>query len=63
MKKKDYQKPATKVVQLQHRGMLMASGQVQATMSGTFTETDGWDEDVSSARAQGNNAGWDEDEE
>ena len=45
MNRKDYQKPTMKVVKLQHRGMLMASGQVQATMSGTFTETDGWDED------------------
>ena len=45
MNKKDYQKPTTKVVKLQHHGMLMTSGGVQATMSGKFTETDGWDEE------------------
>ena len=45
MKRKDYEKPTMKVVQLRHTGMLMTSGGVQATMSGTFTETDGWDEE------------------
>ena len=45
MKTKVYQKPTTKVVKLQHHGMLMASGGVQATMNNNFTETDGWDEE------------------
>ena len=45
MNKKDYQKPTTKVVKLQHHGMLMTSGQVQATMNNNFTETDDWDEE------------------
>ena len=45
MNKKDYQKPTMKVVKLQHTGMLMASREVQATMNGTFTETDDWDEE------------------
>ena len=45
MNRKDYQKPATKVVQLQHAGMLMTSGEVKASMSGTFTETNDWDEE------------------
>ncbi len=31
MKRKDYLKPTMKVVKLQHTGMLMVSGQVQAT--------------------------------
>ena len=34
-----------KVVKLQHAGMLMTSGEVKASMSGTFTETDDWDEE------------------
>ena len=38
MNKKDYQKPTMKVVQLQHTGMLMTSGQVNATMNDTWTE-------------------------
>lgn len=43
MKRKDYQKPTTKVVQLQHKThLLQASAQVQATMSGTFTEEETW---------------------
>ena len=37
-KKRLYEKPTMKVVKLQHTGMLMTSGQVQATMDGTFTE-------------------------
>ena len=40
MKTKVYQKPTMKVVQLQHHGMLMTSGGVQATMNGTFVEED-----------------------
>ena len=40
MQKKDYQKPTMQVVQLQHSGMLMTSGDVGATMNGEFTEQD-----------------------
>ena len=40
MKKEYYQKPTMEVVQLQHKGMLMTSGEVDATMNGTFTEED-----------------------
>ncbi len=43
MNKKDYQKPTMKVVKLHHRTLLLqasrqASGQVSATMNGTFEE-------------------------
>ena len=40
MKRKDYEKPTTKVVQLRHTQMLMTSGGVQATMNGTWEEED-----------------------
>ena len=40
MKRKDYERPTAQVVKLQHTGMLMTSGQVQATMDGEFTEED-----------------------
>ena len=40
MKKKDYLKPTMKVVKLQHTGMLMTSGQVQATMNREWEEED-----------------------
>ena len=40
MKRKDYERPTMKVVKLQHHGMLMTSGGVQATMNGTFEEED-----------------------
>ena len=40
MKRKDYLKPTMQVVKLQHTGMLMTSGEVKATMDGTFTEED-----------------------
>lgn len=40
MKRKGYQRPTAQVVKLQHTGMLMASGEVKATMDGTFTEED-----------------------
>ena len=43
--KKNYQKPTIQVVEVQHTQMLMASGNVNATMRGTFTETDDWDEE------------------
>ena len=36
--KRLYEKPTMKVVKLQHTGMLMTSGPVNATMDGTFTE-------------------------
>ena len=47
MKRKDYERPTMNVVKLQHTQMLMTSGGVQATMKngGSFTETDGWDEE------------------
>lgn len=41
MKRKDYEKPTMKVVQLKHRtSLLVGSEQVNATMNGTFTEED-----------------------
>ena len=40
MKKKEYEKPSVEVVVLKQTGMLMTSGDVSATMDGTFTETD-----------------------
>jgi hypothetical protein len=40
MKRKNYERPTMKVVKLQHHGMLMTSGQVQATMNGTWEEED-----------------------
>ena len=40
MKRKDYERPTMKVVQLQHHGMLMTSGQVQATMNNVWEEKD-----------------------
>ena len=40
MKRKDYQRPTAQVVKLQQTGMLMTSGEVKATMDGTFTEED-----------------------
>ena len=38
MKKKEYERPTMQVVQLKQTGMLMTSGQVDATMDGTWTE-------------------------
>ena len=38
MKKKEYEKPSVEVVVLKQTGMLMTSGNVSATMNGTFTE-------------------------
>ena len=35
-----YEKPSMKVFELKHTGMLMASGQVQATMNGEWEEED-----------------------
>ena len=42
MKRKDYEKPTMKVVQLRHTGMLMTSGgkNVNATMNDTWVEED-----------------------
>ena len=40
MKKKMYLKPSIEVVVLKQAGMLMTSGNVNATMTGTFTEED-----------------------
>ena len=40
MKRKEYEKPAMQVVEVKQTGMLMTSGQVDATMDGTFTEED-----------------------
>ncbi len=45
MKKKDYLKPTMTVVQLKHQAhLLQASGEVSATMRGTFTETNDLDD-------------------
>jgi hypothetical protein len=38
MKKKMYLKPSIEVVVLKQAGMLMTSGDVDATMTGTWTE-------------------------
>jgi hypothetical protein len=40
MQKKEYQRPTVDIVELKHTGILMTSGDVSATMNGTFTETD-----------------------
>ena len=42
MKKKEYERPTMQVVQLKQTGMLMTSGQVNATMNGTWEEEDIW---------------------
>ena len=44
MKRKQYEKPSVEVVVLKQTGMLMTSGQVNATLydDGTFTEEDIW---------------------
>ena len=38
MQKKEYQSPTVDVVELKIAGILMTSGDVSATMNGTFTE-------------------------
>ena len=38
MKKKEYERPTVDVVELKIAGILMTSGDVSATMNGTFTE-------------------------
>ena len=40
MKKKEYERPTTKVVQLKQRSRILAGSPVSATMPGTFTEED-----------------------
>ena len=45
MNKKNYQKPTMNVVMLQHTGMLMASGDVNASRSSYGTANYGIDED------------------
>lgn len=40
MKRKEYLRPTADVVELEHTGILMTSGDVSATMDGTFTEED-----------------------
>ena len=40
MKKKEYEKPSVEVVVLKQTGMLMTSGNVNATMNGTWEEED-----------------------
>lgn len=40
MKKKLYEKPTMIVVKVKQHGMLMTSGQVDATMDGTWQEED-----------------------
>jgi hypothetical protein len=40
MKRKKYEKPSVEVVELKQTGMLMTSGQVNATMNGTWEEED-----------------------
>ena len=40
MKKKEYLSPTVDIVELKHTGILMTSGDVSATMNGTFTEED-----------------------
>ena len=71
MKRKDYRKPTTQVVKLQHHGMLMESG-VGASRNGygsanTDTwgdgsaNTDTWGDGGSGANARGNYVDWDND--
>ena len=38
MRKKDYERPSIVVVELKQTGMLMTSGEVDATMNGTWDE-------------------------
>jgi len=38
MKRKNYEKPTAQVVQLEHAGMLMTSGTVNATMTTVWEE-------------------------
>ena len=40
MKRKKYEKPSVEVVVMKQTGMLMTSGQVNATMNGTWDEED-----------------------
>ena len=40
MKRKEYEKPSVEVVVMKQTGMLMTSGQVNATMNDTWTEED-----------------------
>ena len=40
MKRKKYERPTMDVVELKQTGMLMTSGQVNATMNGTWEEED-----------------------
>ena len=40
MKKKVYEKPSVEVVELKQTGMLMTSGNLNATMNDTWTEED-----------------------
>ena len=40
MKKKEYERPTMQVVEVKQTGMLMTSGQVNATMNDTWTEQD-----------------------
>ena len=40
MKRKDYERPTMKVVQLKQTGMLMTSGQVDATMNNVWDDED-----------------------
>lgn len=40
MKRKQYEKPSLEVVVLKQTGMLMTSGDVNATMNDTWTEED-----------------------
>ena len=40
MRKKDYERPSIVVVELKQTGMLMTSGNVDATMNGTWDEVD-----------------------
>ena len=40
MKKKEYERPTVDVVELKIAGILMTSGDVSATMNGTFEEVD-----------------------
>lgn len=59
MKKRTYEEPATGVVELQQRGLLMASG-TDATRSGYGTAVEeSWDSG-SGVKAIGNNDVWDE---
>ena len=60
MNKKDYSKPAMRVVKIQHTGMLMTSNEVTGTSNDVGLEWGGGGSGPAHARSFG---GWDDEEE